>query len=89
MTLRQKARVGIFCAGLEFFAGAFLGICVSLYAQNIEFDYDHPHKDQRIGYEFGPCIYMGWGMMGTCFADGTLWLLSDWRRLFLFFKEDI
>ena len=35
MTIRQKAKMGIFVAFLEFFSGIALGICVSLYASNI------------------------------------------------------
>ena len=35
MTIKQKAKMGIFVAFLEFFSGIALGICVSLYASNI------------------------------------------------------
>lgn len=80
MTIKQKARVGIFVAILEFFAGVALGICISLYAANIDYDYNHRRKDQRFSYEFGPCIYIGWGLIGTTFVDGFLFLFSDWTR---------
>ena len=39
--------VGILCGCLQFATGTMLGICVSLYAVNILYEYDHPHKDQR------------------------------------------
>ncbi|CBY33094.1 unnamed protein product [Oikopleura dioica] len=82
MSPRGKARVGILCGCLQFATGTMLGICVSLYAVNILYDYDHPHKDQRFSYEFGPCIYMGWGMMLTTYLTGAIYFYTDWRRAF-------
>lgn len=71
MSIRLKAKIGIFCAFLEFFAGIFLGICISLYAANINFDYKNRHKDQRFMYEFGPCIYLGWAVIATELPNGS------------------
>ena len=62
MTQKQKARIGIMCGllgqyrglklGLELIhleigAGVAVGICVSLYAAHIKYEYDHPYKNQR------------------------------------------
>ena len=46
----------------------------------LDYEYDHPHKDQRFKYEFGPCIYIGWGLIATTFANGFLFILCDWKR---------
>jgi len=82
MTVRQKGSVGVACACLELFSGTAIGICVSLYAANIKFDYDHPHKGQRYGYEFGPCIYIGWGMWLICYLNSFMYFGLNWRRAF-------
>ena len=62
MTPKQKARIGIMCGMLgqywgfeldfelkfsEIGAGVAVGICVSLYAAHIKYEYDHPYKNQR------------------------------------------
>ena len=73
--------LGVACACLELFSGTAIGICVSLYAANIKFDYDHPHKGQRYGYEFGPCIYIGWGMWLICYLNSFMYFGLNWRRL--------
>ena len=45
--IKNKARCGIICGILELVAGTSIGICASLFAAHIKYEYDHPYKNQR------------------------------------------
>jgi len=79
---KKKAMMSLGAAVLVLTSGSFMALATSWYAADVYHEFLSPYyKNREVGFEFGPCLFIGWGGSLLALICGLLMLSVGCKEL--------